>query len=479
VTDAALVAVDLGASSGRVILGRLDAGRIRTEEVHRFPNDPVALPDGLHWDALRLHHEVLEGLRRARRTGVRVVSIGIDTWGCDVGWLDERRGLLGNPWHHRDARNGPAADAVHERIPRAGLYARNGLQYLPFNTLYQLEAARDDPAFALIRTVLLMPDLLAFWLTGEVAAERTDASTTGLLDPRTGAWDLELARLIGVEPAQLPPVREPGARLGTLLPAVAAATGLDPSTPVTLVGSHDTASAVAAVPAEGRPFAYVSSGTWSLVGVELDEPRLDEASRLAGFTNEAGVDGTTRYLHNLMGLWLLNESMRAWEREGSPEALDGLLAAAGAEPDGGPVFDADDVAFLPPGDMPARIADACRRSATPLREGRPALVRAILDSLAAGYARAVADATRLTGIRPEVVHVVGGGSANVLLCRLTAAACGLPVVAGPVEATALGNLLVQARALGQVEGGLDALRAVVRASETLQRYEPATPVAAG
>ena len=476
-TDA-LVAIDLGASSGRVIVGRIAGGRIELEEVHRFPNDPVQLPDGLHWDALRLLHEVKTGLARAARSGELIRSIGIDTWGCDIGWLDARGALIGEPYHHRDARNLGAAEQVHERISKADLYARNGLQYLPFNTLYQLEAARADPTFAAVRTVLLMPDLIGYWLTGVAVAERTNASTTGLLDPRTGRWDAGLARLVGIDPSILAPVAEPGTTLGTLRPDLAAATGLPAHTPVTLVGSHDTASAVVAVPAETSSFAYVSSGTWSLVGVELTEPRLDEAGRVAGFTNEGGVDGTTRYLHNVMGMWLLNESLRTWEQQGTPETLGALLAQAAAPPAGGPVFDPDDPAFLAPGDMPARIAAACATAGTPLREGHASLVRAILDSLAAAYARTIGAAARLTGAAPEVVHIVGGGSQNQLLCRLTADACGLPVLAGPVEATALGNLLVQARSLGLIDGGLDALRAVVRASQPVLRHEP-TAGAAG
>ena len=476
-TDA-LLAVDLGASSGRVIIGRIADERIELEEGHRFANDPVQLPDGLHWDALRLFHEVVTGLRRAARTGERIRSIGIDSWGCDIGWLDARGALIGEPFHHRDPRNRAAADRVHERISKTDLYARNGLQYLPFNTLYQLEAARTDPSFAAIRTVLPIPDLLGYWLTGIRAAERTNASTTGLLDPRSGTWDAELASLVGVDPGVLPPIAEPGIPLGTLLRDVAAATGMPPDTLVTLVGSHDTASAVAAVPAASPRFAYVSSGTWSLVGVELREPRLEEADRVAGFTNEGGVDGTTRFLHNVMGMWLLNESVRAWEQQGTPEALGTLLAQAAAEPVGGPTFDPDDATFLAPGDMPARIAAACSASGTPVPHGRSALVRAILDSLAAAYARTIAAAARLTGAAPEVVHIVGGGSQNQLLCRLTADACGLPVLAGPVEATALGNLLVQARSLGLIDGGLDSIRAVVRASQPVLRYEPATGAAA-
>jgi rhamnulokinase len=465
VREGVVAAVDVGASSGRVIVGRLGPDGLALEEVHRFPNDPVQLADGLHWDALRLHHEILTGLRLARRAAPGLLSIGIDTWGADVGWLDADGSLVGNPFHHRDPRTISAAERVHATIPRDELFARNGLQALPFNTLYQLEAGRATPAFGAVRTVLHMPDLFGYWLTGVALTERTMASTTGLLDPRTRAWDTGLATRLGLDPSLLPPLGEPGQVRGRLLPIVREATGLGESTVVNLVGSHDT-------PAATDAFAYISSGTWSLVGVESAAPILTEASRAADFTNEGGVDGTTLFQRNVTGLWLLQESLRAWERAGTPESLEPLLEAAGALPPGGPVVDPDGPAFMAPGDMPARIAAALVASGSPVPEGRAAIVRCILDSLAAAYARAVDNAGRLTGRRVEVVHVVGGGSRNRLLCQLTADACGLPVVAGPVEATAIGNILVQARALGMVEGGLAELRAIVRANEPLRRFEP-------
>jgi rhamnulokinase len=468
----AVAAVDIGASSGRVILGRVWPDGLALEEVHRFPNDAVQLADGLHWDALRIHHEVLTGLRLARLAAPGLRSIGIDTWGADVGWLDAAGSLVGNPFHHRDPRTIAAAERVHARIPRAELFLRNGLQVLPFNTLYQLEAGRETPAFGVVRTVLPMPDLLGYWLTGVPVVERTIASTMGLLDPRTRAWDVALMEALSLDPSLLPRLGEPGDTRGRLLPDVREATGLGDSTVVTLVGSHDTASAVAAVPAASEAFAYVSSGTWSLVGVESPAPILTEDSRIADFTNEGGVDGTTLFQHNVTGLWLLQESLRTWERAGTPESLEPLLDAAAALPPGGPVVDPDDPAFMAPGDMPARIAAAIAAAGRLVPEGRSALARCILDSLAAAYARAVENAARLTDRRIEVVHIVGGGSRNRLLCQLTANACRLPVVAGPVEATALGNILVQARSLGLISGDLAVMRALVRDSQSLVRYEP-------
>ena len=469
-TDGVLVAVDLGASSGRVIVGRVDGGRLALEEVHRFPNQPLAEDDGLWWDIDRLTAGMMAGLAAASRIG-RVLGIGIDTWGCDVGFLGASGELLARPRHHRDPRNLAAVERVHARIDPAALYRRNGLQHLPFNTLFQVEAARGDEWFPMARTMLLIPDLLGYRLTGVTAAERTNASTTGLLDPRTREWDAALASDVGLEPSILPVLRDPGTVLGPILPAVAARTGIATGTPVILVGSHDTASAVVAVPADGPGFAYISSGTWSLVGVELGAPNLDDAGRLAGFTNEGGVDGTVRYLHNVMGLWILQESLRTWEEEGRPHELRDLLDAAALLP-GGAVFETDDPRFLGPGDMPERIAGALAERGLAVSSEPPAIVRAILDSLAAAYARTLASAAGRVGWGPAVVHIVGGGSRNELLCRLTADATSLPVVAGPVEATAIGNLLVQARALGLVAGGLPMLRRVARGAEPERRFEP-------
>ena len=477
-TDEAVAAVDLGASSGRVIVGRVADGRVSLEEVHRFPNEPVQLEDGLYWDALRLHHEILTGLRRAARVAPGLRSIGIDTWGVDVGMLDGTRALVGNPVHHRDPRNVAAVERVHARIPQAELYARTGLQFMSINTVYQLEAARVNPAFEVVRHVLPLPDLLGYWLTGVIVAERTHASTTGLLDPRTGGWDSDLVARLGLDPAVLPPLADPGAVRGRVLAGVRAATGVPEDCVVTLVGSHDTASAVVGVPAASEDVAYISSGTWSLVGIETASPILTEASRRANFTNEGGVDGTNRFLRNVTGLWLLQESLRAWERAGSPDDLPRLLAAAAILPPGGPVFDPQDQVFLPPGDMPARIAAWLQAAGRPVPHDRPGIVRCILESLAAEYARTIDDAARLADRSIDVIHVVGGGSKNGLLCQLTANATGRTVVAGPVEATAIGNILVQARALGLVSGSLGDMRAIVSGSERLERYEPAVGVRA-
>lgn len=457
---ARIAAVDLGASSGRVMAFDIAADRVDFTEAHRFPNGPVRLGGTLHWDVLALYQGVLDGLRAA---GPRLDSVGIDSWAVDYGLLDATGALLGNPVHYRDARTDGVPDAVHARVPAAELYGVTGLQVLPFNTVYQLAAAHGTPQLAAARQLLLIPDLLGHWLTGARVTEVTNASTTGLLDARTRTWSAELMSRLGIPEGLFTPLVEPGTVVGGLLPHVGAG-----SAPVVAVGSHDTASAVVGVPAATRDFAYVATGTWSLVGVELDAPVLTEAGRRANFSNELGVDGTVRYLRNVMGLWLLQECLREW---GDPD-LAGLLDAAAGEPGLTAVVDAGDPAFIPPGDMPARIAAACARTGQPAPATRAAVVRCVLDSLALAHRRAVRQAAELSGRRVEVVHVVGGGARNRLLCRLTADACGLPVIAGPVEAAAYGNALVQARALGAVTGGLPELRALVRASTELVRYEP-------
>jgi rhamnulokinase len=477
VTGRLVAAVDLGASSGRVMVGRVAPNDLELTEVHRFANDPVRLPDGLHWDILRLYSEVLHGLREATRAADGLVSVGVDSWGVDHGLLDEAGSLLGEPYHYRDDRTTRAVTAVHEVVSPAELYARTGLQYLPFNTVYQLEAARDTAAMRLARTMLLIPDLIGYWLTGIRVAESTNASTTALLDVHRRTWDDELIGALGLPRALFPPIGAPGDVIGPLRDEARAVTGATADTVLTLVGSHDTASAVVGVPANDTPFAYIACGTWSLVGVELDRPILSEESRRGNFTNEGGVDERIRYLHNVMGLWLLQESLRTWDAAGTPESLPSLLIAAAELPSGGPIFDPDDPAFLPPGDMAPRIEAACREADQPMPDTRPALVRSILDSLAAAYGRAVRDAVRLSGQSVEVIHLVGGGARNTLLCQLTADACELPVIAGPVEATALGNVLVQARARGVIAGDLEALRALVRSTQDIRRYEPRPSVA--
>ena len=472
--QAAVAAVDLGASAGRVMVGRAGDGQLELHQAHRFGNVPVSVAGTLYWDILRLHRGVLDGLRAAARA-FDLAGLGIDSWGVDYGLLDDTGALLGNPVHYRDARTDGVAERVLARIPAAELYATTGTAQLPFNTIYQLAAAAGTPQLAAARTLLLIPDLLGYWLTGEVGAEITNASTTQLYDARQHCWATGVIAAAGLPGHLFPPLRQPGTILGPLRPGVAGRTAL----PVITVGSHDTASAVAAVPASGPSFGYISCGTWSLVGVELDHPVLTEASRLASFTNEAGLDGTVRYLRNVMGLWLLQESVRAWADAGQPADLASLLAAAARAPARQAVIDPDDPVFLPPGDMPGRIAEACHRTGQPAPPDAPAVVRCILDSLALAYRRAIRQAQQLSGQQVDVVHVVGGGARNELLMQLTADACGRPVVAGPTEAAALGNILVQARALGAAPGDLAGMRALLRATQPLRHYRPTPGTTAG
>ncbi|GAB2455518.1 rhamnulokinase [Conyzicola lurida] len=467
----AVAAVDLGATSGRVILGHVSANELSIRPVARFPNTPVRTIDGLHWNILELYRSVVAGLGAAAREEPAIASIGIDSWAVDYALLRNGR-MLGVPYHYRDERNNAAVEAVHGLVTPPELYAANGLQFLPFNSLYQLTADRLAGSLDAADGVLLVPDLLGYWLTGRKVAERTNASTTGLVNIATGEWDAALLRRLQLPASLFPELVDAGTRIGPLLDDVAREIGIDPATGVTAVGSHDTASAVLAVPAQTEDFAYISCGTWGLVGVELERPELSEAGRLANFTNEGGVDGTVRYLHNVMGLWLLSESVREWERGATPISLPALLAAASAVTVPVAVFDANDPRFLTPGDMPARIAEWCRENGAVVPGSQAEFVRSIIESLAAAFVDAVRTASSLSGKRVSVIHIVGGGSQNELLCQLIADRSGLPVQAGPVEATAIGNVLVQARAAGLVDGSRAAMRALVAAAFEVRTYTP-------
>ncbi|MGD0741724.1 MAG: rhamnulokinase family protein [Acidimicrobiales bacterium] len=469
--SARVVAVDLGASNGRVFLVEIGEEQLELRQVHRFWNGGVRAGHHIHWDVLSLYHGVLEGLRGAGRSG-RLDSIGIDSWGVDYGLLDADGALLGNPVHYRDDRTRDVVEPVVERVGAPELYRRSGIAVAPFNTIFQLVAGRNDALFPLARTLLLIPDLLAYWLTGSVGCEETNASTTQLLSVDGSGWDSELMDVLGIPPRLFPPIRRPGEAVGPLRPEVLAEAGLEHPLVFTAVGSHDTASAVAAVPAVDADFAYISSGTWSIVGVELDSPVLSEESRAAGFTNERGVDGSILYLRNVMGLWLLQESMRTWERAGRGLPLEELIASAAAGRPLRSVFDPNDPVFFSPGDIPARIARVCHDLGQPQPETPALVTRSILDSLALAYRRTLRAACELSGRRVEVIHVVGGGVNNDLLCQLTSDACGLPVVAGPVEAAAVGNALVQAQRLGTVGPDRWQARALVAERTQVRRHRP-------
>ena len=472
----AVAAVDLGATSGRVMIGRVGPNTLELAEAARFPNIPVRLWEGeraaLHWNVAELYRRVTEGLAVALRAEPGLVSVGVDAWAVDYGLL--RNGVLGTiPYHYRDERARAGTDLVHARVGAAELYRQNGLQYLPFNSLYQLAVDRATGRLENADSLLLIPDLFTYWLSGEQVAERTNASTTGLLSPDGDGWNTGLIDALELPRGLFRPVVAPGTTVGSLVSSLRAELRVSGAGPrVTTVGSHDTASAVVAVPMHAETAAYISCGTWGLVGVELEHPVLTEDARVANFTNEGGVEGRVRFLHNVMGLWLLSESIRTWQAQGLDVQLVDLLEQAEACTQPVPVFDAEDPRFLAPGDLPARIAEWCAENGLAAPRDPVEYVRSIVESLADAFASAVRTAADLSGRAIDTVHIVGGGARNRLLCQLTADRSGLPVLAGPVEATAIGNVLVQARAQGLVNGALESLRPLVPRAHEPVRYSP-------
>ncbi len=464
--SAGYLAVDLGAESGRVVLGRFDGGRISLDEVHRFPNVAARLPDGLHWDILRIFCEIKDGLAKAARE-TRIEGVGVDSWAVDFGLLDGEGALLSNPYHHRDPRTEGMMEEAFGLVPKEDIYGTTGIQFLPINTIYQLLAMRGSPLIGIAETLLLIPDLINYWLTGEKVCEYTNATTTQLLDLE-GAWSRDLLERLDLPSSLLASVVPPATELGLMLPEVAEEVGAEP--PVFAVASHDTASAVVGVPAQGNDFAYISSGTWSLVGVETPEPVVTQEAMEANFTNEGGFGDRTRFLKNVMGLWLLQECRRQWAREGREYSYEELARLAEDAPSGS-LVDPDHPVFLAPGDMPSRIRRFCEETGQSSPEEPAAVARCVFESLVLKYRYAIEQAQSLTGRTIGTVNVVGGGSQNALLCQLTADAAGLPVVAGPVEATAAGNVMVQAFAQGRV-GSLEDIREVVRDSFEASAYEP-------
>ena len=469
-----LAAVDLGAESGRVMVGRLAGDRVSLQVAHRFANRPLWLPDGLHWNVPDLFAHILQGLGAAAEGGP-LDGVGIDAWGCDYALLDGSHRMLGLPLHYRDERTTDAVLAsVHARVGRAELYRRTGIQTMAINTVFQLsaEAAGSSPALDCAQRIALIPDLLGLWLTGFLVNELTIASTTGLLQAHGRHWAVDLVGRLGLPRRPFAgEVADPGVGLGPVLPGHADAAGGAVGATVRTVAGHDTASAFAAAPIESRHSAVLSSGTWSLLGIELSEPELGPDAAAFNLTNERGVDGTVRLLRNVMGLWLVQECRRRWETDGVLRDYGELQQLAeGARPDVA-LFDPDHDSLLRGGDMPGRIAALCAGSGQTPPSGPGELLRSILVSLACKYRIVLEQISLVCDRRIDVVHVVGGGARNALLCRLTAELLDRPVLAGPVEATALGNVLVQAGALGEVSG-LAEMRALVRRSESQQRYEP-------
>ena len=459
-----------------MIAGRLSDGRVQLEEVHRFPNGPVEVAGTRRWDVLRLWSEILDGLTKAAdQFGEQIVSVGVDTWGVDYVLLSAKDEILGQPYHYRDGRTQGVMEQAFSRVPREEIFTHTGLQFLPFNTLYQLVAMQlsDPDLLKSADRFLMMPDFFHWLLSGSRVVEFTNATTTQMLHATDRQWASELLRKFEIPPHILPEIVQPGTKLGSIRPEVAAKTGL-PRVDVVAPATHDTGSAVAAVPTErtGKAnWAYISSGTWSLIGVEVQDAVLTPEALAQNVTNEGGIDGTYRLLKNVMGLWLVQECRRSFERQGRTyDYADLTRLAAEAEPFL-TLINPDDERFLSPDDMADAIVDHCKSHDVTPPETDGQFIRCALESLALRYRQVLEGIESLTGETVEVIHVVGGGSRNDLLNQFTANACNRPVIAGPTEATALGNVLVQARAAGDI-GDLTAIRDVVRASSDLTTFEP-------
>jgi rhamnulokinase len=470
--DLLFLAFDLGAESGRTILGRLEGGRVAIRELTRFPNAPIRVLGHLHWNVYALFEEIKKGMKAARsEAGGRPESLAVDTWGVDFGLLTPDGTILGLPFAYRDTRTQGAMDEFFTRMPRAEIYRRTGIQFLPFNTLFQLfAAAKLNPALmGQAGALLLMPDLFSYLLTGQKVSEFTIASTSQLLDPFARKWDEGLLSALGAPPGLMQRIVPPGTVIGALDGSVSRETGLRDAR-VVATASHDTAAAIAAVPASGEGWAYISSGTWSLMGVELDSPLVNPSALAANFTNEGGVGGRTRFLKNIAGLWLLQQCRREWSAD-HPLGYDELARLAGEAPPFAAFIDPDGPDFLNPPSMVEAIRAFCWRTGQEPPQSVAATARCILESLALKYRWTLGELRCLTGKRIQKLHVIGGGSRNERLCQFTADATQLEVLAGPSEATAMGNILVQALALGAL-GSVAEVRSVVRESAAIKTFEP-------
>lgn len=470
------LAFDLGASNGRAVIGRFDGQQLSLEEIHRFDNGPTQLLDSLHWDALNLFNEMKTGLAKAvSRVEGPIAAFGLDTWGVDFGLLDKRGELIGNPYHYRDSRTNGMVERAFELIPREEVFGQTGIQFMQLNSLFQLLAMveQKSPALEIADRLLFMPDLFNYWFTGQKANEFTITSTSQAYNMARNEWASPLLTKLGIPTHIFGQVIRPGSRLGSLLPAIAEETGAG-AVPVIAPGCHDTASAVAAVPVDeadvGR-FAYLSSGTWSLLGVELPAPVINAKSLAYNVTNEGGVENTIRLLKNLGGLWVVQECRRVWAQQGQEYSYAELTQLAANASPFAALIDPDDTSFLAPGDMPARLVDFCRRTGQRPPESKGEFIRAALESLALKYRWVVEKLEELIERPIEVVHIVGGGTQNKLLNQFAANATGRRVVTGPIEATAIGNILLQMLALGQISS-LSEGRAVVRRSFPVETYEP-------
>jgi len=470
-----LLAFDFGASGGRAVRGRFDGARLELEEVHRFPNRPVTVAGTMHWDVLRLFEELKAGIAAGLKAASgRLASLGVDTWGVDFGLLDRQGRLLQNPVAYRDPRTDGILEQAFARVPRREIFETTGIQFLQFNTLFQLFALKQarSPVLEAADRLLLMPDLFNYFLTGEMKSEFTNATTTQAYDPRGRAWAFPLLEKLGLPTRLFTEIVPPATLVGKLLPEVAEEINA-PRLPVIAPATHDTGSAVAAVPADGKQaWAYLSSGTWSLLGAEVKEPVLNDQVLELNFTNEGGVGDSFRLLKNIAGLWLIQECQRVWSREdGKPLSFEQINRLARQAKPGASRVDPDSPDFLRPQSMPRAIQEYCRKTGQKVPKDRGAIVRCALASLADKYRQVLGMLEQLQGRRVEVLHVVGGGARNKLLCQRTADACGVPVLAGPEEATAVGNLCVQLMALGKL-GSLEEARELIRASFPIKLYQP-------
>ena len=468
-----LLAFDFGAESGRALLGTIEDKKLRLQEIHRFPNTPVRVLGHLHWDILRLFHEIKQGLRIAlQETGGEIDGIGIDTWGVDFGLLDHNGELLGNPFHYRDEHTNGVMDEVFKVVPRREVFERTGIQFLQFNSLYQLYAIAKSgsPALKYASTLLMIPDLFNYWLTGRKVGEFSNATTTQCYDPRTGDWAQDMLTKLGIPTHILPDLVMPGTTIGPLAKSLVNELGGGQGIDVIAPATHDTGSAVVAVPATGENHAYISSGTWSLMGVELKQPLINQESYNKDFTNEGGIEGTFRFLRNIMGLWIVQECRRTWLNAGEDVSYAELTQMAEDSPGFVSVINPDAPVFLPPGDMPLRVKEFCRNTGQAVPCSMGEVIRCVLDSLALRYRSTIEDLESLLGKRLDPIHIVGGGTQNKLLCQLTSDATGRTVVAGPIEATAIGNVLAQAIGKGFI-GSLDEAREIVRNSFDLITYQ--------
>ena len=472
--DLKMLAIDLGASSGRGIVGSFDGNKLTLRENHRFSNDPVIVNGRMYWDILRIFHEIKQSITKTVLEKDNVASIGIDTWGVDYALIDRYGKMLANPTHYRDTRTEGIADYVNGILPLDELYQRGGIQCLNFNTIFQLAAEmRDDPdVFNRAERLLNIPDLLNYFLTGNMANEYTILSTGALLDAKERTYAFDLIEKLGIPRRLFGEIVQPGYKVGKLLPQVLGETGKTDADVIT-VASHDTASAVIAVPTQEEDFIYISSGTWSLMGTELKDPLINAQSQALNLTNEGGAMGKIRFLKNIMGLWLIQESRRQWRREGNEYSFAQMEAWAKECKPLQCFINPDDSSFATPGNMPEKVREYCRKTDQHVPESVGEVVRCIYESLALKYRQTAESIETLMGRKAKVIHVVGGGTKDHFLSQMTADACGIPVAAGPEEATAIGNLMMQAIAAGEV-ANLKEARQIVAASFDLKHYEPSS-----